>query len=278
MTCSAFTEALDPCPLECHDGKDTCFLHLSFYEPEQWFNKYIFSPYRDQYYFSSGSKLQAIYSKAILEGRVHIPRDHFRDLDSSDSPESLVDYYLLCCRQPHVDPLWSKKLFTETIKTILSMHMPDFTSILAVNTSLLYRFLDPLFNTKTRSFDYMVCYVLFGCMNQSANKGYIHLDAPISLIQYIKSHPEFIDRILLGHSKHIEALSTMVDLSDAENPIAKFLSSLPDIRKAYKQQCQEKATGLHEALSYAVWKPEMFLDHVSYRELVARWPKFAGKN
>lgn len=279
MPCSAFTDTLHPCP---HDtgsqDRDLCDIHTTFYDPDTWFDRYVFSPYREQYYFSSSVKLQAIYTKAILEGRVKITRDHFRDLETCDSPESLVDYYLLCCRQPHVDPTWSSKLFGEAIKTILTLHISELLDIIRLNPNLLYRFLDPLFGTRVRSFDFMVSYALLACMKHTTNNSYANLDRSISLIQYIKSHPEFIDRVLLGHSCHIQSLSDMVDGNDTANPIARFLGSLPQLRKAYMEQCQEKTKHLRECLSYAVWKPEMFLDHVGYGELVSRWPKFSAKS
>lgn len=272
MSCSAFT-GLDPCQRLCLKGKDICEEHLTFYVPDIWFEKYIFSIYRQQYYFSSSAKIQAIYTKAILEGRITITREHFRDLETCEHPESLVDYYLLCCQQNQVDPLWSKKLFTETIKTILAMHMPDVISIIKLNPTLLYRFLDPLFTNTYRSFDYMVSYVLFTCISLYSNKGYTNLGYPVSLLQYINTHPKFNPRIILGHSQHIENLSQIVDLKNTNDPIAAFLAGLPEQRKSYRDDRWKANMAFREELSYAVWKPEMFLDHESYAELKSRWPK-----
>ena len=280
MSCSAFTDTLDPCAAICTEGKDVCVDHIDFYDPDTWFEKYVFSGDRHTYYFSSSSKLQVIYMKGILEARVKITREHFKDLETSEHLEGLVDYYLLCCsaEKDRIDPLWSKKLFTATLRTVLSMHMPDICPIVELNPHLLYRFLDPLFATKTRSFDFMVSYVLFECIRISRaatnkGKGYANLDVAISLLQYINDHPEFNNRILLGHSQHIENLSQIIDLNDLDDPIAKFLASLPEKRQLYRDTRQETNKPLREELSYAVWKPEMYLDHECYAQMMARWQK-----
>lgn len=275
MSCSAFTDTLDPCTHVCLNSRDVCAEHIDFYDPETWFEKYVFSGDRYTYYFSSCSKLQLIYTKGVLEGRVKITRDHFKDLETNEHPEGLVDYYLLCCsaEKGRIDPLWSKKLFTATVKTILSMHMPDICPIVELNPHLLYRFLDPLFATKTHSFDFMVSYVLFECISISraaTNKGYANLDVAISLLQYIKCCPEFNNRILLGHSQHIDHLSQIIDLKGLD-PIVMFLATLPEQRQRYRDTRQEKNKTMREELSYAVWKPEMFLSLEEYKEFKARW-------
>lgn len=283
MTCQAFTDTLDPCPMACSSsGTDVCESHANFYVPETWFEKYIFSADREHYYFSSCSKIQLIYKRAILEQRIMIRRDHFRDLDTTTNPEGLVDYYLLCCSQPQVDPFWSSTLFTATVKTIVSMHMADLRPILEINPNLLYRFLDPLFNSSFRSFDYMVVRVLLLCTSMSSSEANDtrtqealgNLDGPVSLLQYINYHPKFESEILLGHSVFMENLcSTVLANKNRTTPIATFLESLPEQREFRKKELKEKNRMMREELSYAVSKPEMFLDHQAYSEFKMRWLK-----
>ena len=271
--CDAFTEYLNPCLMACsHNG--LCILHQTYYDPEEWFERHIFSPNRNLYCFSSGAKIQSIYKKAILDGRVKITRDHFRDLDTSHHPESLVDYYLICCKQPGVDPLWSKKLFNNTIKQILTMHRPDIHPIVSMNRNLLDRFLEPLFNTSYRSFEYMVSYVLFSIMSlevtDGVHKGAVNLDKSVSLLQYIKDHPKFHSEILLGQSYSIENLLQVTNPA-RDGKIVEFLRSLPDQRRAFREQRYEKNKEMREEISYAVWRPESYLGFEEYRDLKARW-------
>lgn len=270
--CNAFDNNLNPCLNEIEHGEDVCATHSTFYSPEEWFERYIFSVNRELYYFSSGSKIQAIYKKAILEGRIKITHEHFRDLESNERPYSLVDYYLLCGLQPGVDLLWSNKLFTTTVRTILAMHSPGVYPMVLANKQILNRFLDPLFST-TRSFESMVSHVLFSIMSLNTlnieESSLANLNGAVSLLQYIKTHPKFNTEILLGHAISINNLLLLNTKPD--DKIGEFLKTIPDQRKSCREMLHEKNTAMREEISYAVWRPECFLGFEEYKELKARW-------
>ena len=81
----------------------------------------------------------------------------------------------------------------------------------------------------------------------------------------------FNSRIILGHSYHIENLSQIVDLKNTNDPISVFLASLSDQRKEYREDKWKTNMDFRKELSYAVWKPEMYMDHESYSLLIKRW-------
>lgn len=271
--CNAFTDDLNPCLAACQG--DVCDEHMNFYDPDIWFERFIFSVDRLRYVFSSPAKIQLIYKKAILDGRIQITRDHFRDLDTSQSPASLVDYYLLCCKQPGVDPLWSIMLFMLSIKTILDMHHPSVHDVILTNRHLLDRFLDPLFNTK--SFDMIMAQVFFHVLANDRHRGIQTIDHPtVSLFQYIKSHPKYTE-LLWKHSYHEENLVTLIRNSKNKGPshdkVGLFLADIPAQRLAHYAKCRKQNQILREEIIYAVWNPEWYLDHEEYKGLMVRWGK-----
>ena len=267
--CSAFTDDLNPCLIPCLDG-DICLEHTDFYNPDVWFERFIFSVDRLRYVFSSPAKIQLIYKKAILDGRVKITRGHFRDLDTSQNPVGLVDYYLLCCRQPGVDPLWSNLLFKQSIKTILDMHSPRVHDVIIHNRHLLDRFLDPLFNNNRWPFDYMMAQVLFNLLNLN-HPGQHLIDHPtVSLFQYIKSHPKYQGELLWKYSVHEEHLLTLLN-GYAHEKVKAFLSGIPGQRIAHREKCSKTNQAMREEIRQAVWNPEWYLDHEDYKALVVRW-------
>ena len=269
--CNAFTYDLNPCLTTCQG--DVCDEHTNFYNPDIWFERFIFSVDRLHYVFSSAAKIQLIYKKAVLDGRIQITRDHFRDLDTSQNPASLVDYYLLCCKQPGVDPLWSIMLFMLSIKTILDMHRPGVHDVVLMNRHLLDRFLDPLFNTKP--FDMIMAQTFFHVLANDRHRGIQNIDHPtVSLFQYIKSHPKYTE-LLWKHSYHEENLVTLIHNSRNKGlsyeKVRVFLADIPAQRLAHYAKCREQNQALREEIAYAVWNPAWYLDHEEYKDLMVRW-------
>ena len=273
--CNAFTDDLNPCLMTCLDGKDVCVEHSDFYDPDIWFERFIFSIDRLRYVFSSPAKIQLIYKKAILDGRIQITRGHFRDLDTSQNPASLVDYYLLCCKQPGVDPFWSNILFKQTIKTILDMHSPRVHDVIVHNRHLLDRFLEPIFNSAKWPFDYMMAQVLFNAVTIN-HPGHQLIDHPtVSLFQYIKSHPNYQGELLWKHSVHEENLLVLLNTASlngiAKEKVNAFVSELPAERAAHREKCIKTNQAMREEIREAVWNPAWYLDHEDYNALVIRW-------
>jgi len=283
MYCNAFTDDLNPCLMSCALGSDVCILHTDFYTPEIWFERFIFSVDREIYYFSSPSKIQLLYKKSILDGRVPVTREHFQDLLSGTlEPSSLVDYYCLCCRQPGVDPFWNMTLFRATVKTILDLHKPGVYDMILPNRLTMYRFLDPLF-TNVR-FDAMAFTILYyACMLEEDSHAAHFDNKSVSMLQYLKDHPKFkiiltqyclVEEILLD----IVKASSSGTSSTVKKKVSEFLRSLLTYRQRFKVYRELTCRDMKKELVEIVYqRPELFLDVDAYKTLVATWPDY-GKH
>ena len=274
--CSAFTDDWAPCLMTRLDGRDVCVLHTDFYVPNIWFERFIFrSMGKRIYIFSSPAKVQLFYKKAILDGHIKITKHHFKDLETHPRLATLVDYYLLCCRQPGVDPFWSMTLFKKTVETILDMHKPTIHDMLHMSPNFLHRFLDPLFSNIRWSFDYMMAQILFTILGME-HEGIQNIDHPsVSLFQYIKSHPKFQSEFLWKYSVHEENLMILVNRSKsdtlAHEKIKAFLVSFP-LQRVLKRVRRHIVNGaMKKEITEAAWNPAWFLDHEEYRALATRW-------
>lgn len=281
--CSAFNRFNSPCLKHVPDGEDVCRYHVNFYKPEIWFKRFPFSKDGERtFYFSSNSKLQAIYKKGILEGRVPINKDHFTDMEQLDQHGSHVDYYLFCCQRADVDPLWSNKMFQKAITEVLNCHKQNVFWTCLANKQQLYRFLDPIFNNPSRAFSYMVCNTLYVSMmlestkNNGRSSAGANLDnTEVSLIQYIKSHPKFTD-FLWEHTDKEEKILALTNNKKAEvgschEKIKAFLESLAGERLSLREAKTTAMAPLREEIVAAVYEPAMFMDFQEYRELKIRW-------
>ena len=256
--CKAFDDSYNPCLNYTDHSHIVCKDHQGFYQASNWFHRYPLNPSGEDDYFSfSSDKLKKVYKTAILEGHIKITQEHFRDLVVSGKPlESLIDYYLLCCLQPGVDPLWSINLFHQTCKEIVFCHTEAVYPLVQQDKNFLYRFLDPLFNNKERTFDLIFYYILWNITScehiwKVPFDVPIHLDNPtVSLIQYIKAHPKFSNEFLWKDSIHYENMMNLISTKQSgmrltSRTIMKFLQSIPDLRneQKFKQKMafQEKA-------------------------------------
>lgn len=259
----AFCKAFDSRQNPCLNPGDLCQDHLDFYDT--WFQRYPLAD--NDYFFSSSEKVKKVYTTAILENRVKITREHFEDLVNTGKPiESLVDYYLLCCLQKDVDPLWNMALFNQTCKEIVLCHTKPVYSLVQKDKHFLYRFLDPLFNS-SRSFDTILYYILWNITSwehiwKSSHDVPIYLDNPeVSLIQYIKAHPrfssEFIWKDSIQHENMMNLISKKITgMGSTSKLVMKFLETVPDLRAEEKLKrkkvFQERA---NEIISVA-WAPQ----------------------
>ena len=281
--CSAFNRFNSPCLNHVSGGNDVCHRHVNFYKPDVWFARFPFSPEGQRaFYFSSGAKLQAIYKKGIIEGRVPIDRTHFTDIEQHDKNGNLVDYYLLCCLNEDVDPLWNTKMFQKAIIEIMNCHKQGVFSNILANKNLLYRFLDPIFNSSFRSFSYMVYNTLYTAImmesikNTGNNSAGVNLDnVEVSLLQYIKSHPKFTD-FIWEHSDKEEKVLALANNKKAEadschEKIKIFLESLAGEREQLRVSKTAVMAPLRQEIIAAVWHPSMFMDFKEYQELKSRW-------
>ena len=270
--CKAFDANHNPCPQSVETGQITCSDHTDFYTPRIWFNQYPLNIVDDDdYFFSSNEKLKTVYNTAILEGLVKITQEHFQDLVECGKPiESLIDYYLLCCKQPGVDPLWNFHLFNETSKQIMNCHTSRIYDMIQEDKSILYRLLDPIFNNDVRDFDSILYHLLYNLTSKdkmithSINE-HIHLDnQSVSLIQYIEDHPKFSSEFLWKHSKYNESLISMISSGNTSenstsNKILTFLLSLPDKRRVFYESRKAAFKEKADEIISITWAPERFL-------------------
>lgn len=272
MHCNAFTDTHEPCLTPVHTERGVCSEHTDYYDEDRWLNRFPFNPDLDYaYYFCTRKKLKHIYHKAILEKYIVIKENHFKDLLRFGDPiETLQDYYLLCCMQPGVDPLWSIKIFKRVVQTMVDT-LTFSHDLVKENKDLLYRHLDPLFNNDVRSFDSIVYRVLYYMtqVNISATLKMMMIDpidTPLnSLIQYIKDHPKFKSEFVWKESKYKEAMLKMLSQQDytTETIQAKVIDIVQDLsEEAIKIRESRKKDFLpmaDEIVSLS-WAPERFVD------------------
>jgi hypothetical protein len=267
--CSAFDRFNNPCLNEISNNDDVCISHNTFYTPSIWFDRYVFGP--RSYSFSAPSKTQAVYLSAILNKRIPITQLHFKQLETSGKSHSeLLDYYLLCCRQKGVDPLWSNTFFNLTVNSIIKLHTPALYDLIQLNRRLLDQFLDPLFNS-SRSFESIMFYILFRIILHSKSlhaEASIHIDNPhVSLLQYIQSHTAFKREFLWMYSNYEDTLLKLLSCADTgkhTSPIYQkiktFIETFPSMRKIEREI---KAREFHYTkleLMDIAWHPSRFLD------------------
>lgn len=281
--CNAFDRFNSPCVSEIPEGCDVCEQHTYFYGP-QWLERFPFAPEPNSrmFFFTSSSKIKAIYVKAIVEGRVKVTRDHIKRLEEYGPSESCIDYYAICCMQNGVDPLSSPRLFTQVVKQILNFHRPMVYDAIRADPQLLTRFLNPLLNTTYRSFGNMVCHILY-CAYRLATPADLvqNIDAAISLIQEIKNHPKFSSEFLWEHSNTEEKLINMLLYSKAEpgsvqEKIKKFFMDMKGLRQDAQLKQRNLFSGKKEEILALAWSPDRFRQWCLDTEEMARFLEYSN--
>lgn len=280
--CNAFDRFNSPCLSEISDGCDVCEQHTYFYGP-QWFERFPFAPEPNSrmFYFSSSSKIKAIYTKAILEGRVKITPDVLRRIEDEEYVHHSGDFYALCCMRDGFDPLMSPRLFTQVVKEILHCHTSLVYDATRGDPYLLTRFLDPLLNTKFRSFGNMVCHILY-CVYRLAPSNDVarNIDAPISLFQQIKSHPKFTSEFLWEHSDSEEKLMNMLSYSKADPPsvqwkVKEFFKNMRNLRQEAQETQRASFSEKRDEILAIAWNPDRFAKWCLDTEEVVRVLEYA---
>ena len=282
-TCAAFTLLNLPCKNHVANLSEVCATHENFYKPENWFKQYPLSSISSRHYWSDcHSDLKEIYRIGILEGRIAVTQDHMKDLEASARDVSLIDYYLLCCQRPEVDPLWSPKLFSRAIINVINAHRPRVFDRTLLDHNLLLRYLDPIFNGTTRSFSYMVYSVLYYVImletkhfaGQSSSARNLD-NEQTSLLHYIETHPKF-SSLLWEHSDKEENLRCIIKSREpiqgsCHEKIKGFIERLSVLRAKQRESQIAKISGIREALRDCLFHPSMILDVQEYKDLQSRW-------
>jgi len=227
------------------------------------------------FFFSAGSKVKAIYQKAIVERRVIVTRAHIKELEERVPLHVGVDYYLLCCMQDGVDPLSSPKFFTQAIKEILRCHENMIYDTIRADPALLRRFLEPLLNSKYRSFSNMVCHILYCAYRIKNTRASQSIDGTVSLIQEIKNHPKFNSEFVWEHSMSEERLVNMLIYSKAEpnsvqEKIKKFFTDMRGVRTAAHERQRVSFEPKKEEIMALAWSPQRFANWCLDTEEMAR--------
>jgi len=280
--CNAFDRFNSPCLSEVPHGCDVCEQHTYFYGP-QWLERFPFAPEPNarMFFFSSPSKIKAIYVKAIVEGRVKITRDDIKRLEDYGPSESCIDYYTICCMQDGVDPLSSPKLFTQVVKQIVNFHRPMVYDAIRADPQLLTRFLNPLLDTSYRSFGNMVCHILYCAYRLKTSNDLVqNIDATVSLIQEIKNHPKFSSEFLWEHSDTEEKLINMLLYSNAEpgsiqEKIKKFFMEMKGLRQEAQIKQRKLFSDKREEIVALAWSPERFRQWCLDTEEVTRFLEYS---
>jgi len=279
--CNAFDRFNSPCLAEVSEDCDVCTQHTYFYGP-QWFDRFPFAPEPNQrmFFFSASSKVKAIYQKAIVEKRVIVTRSHIKDLEDNVSPHLGVDYYLLCCMQNGVDPLYSPKFFTQAIKEIVRYHEDINYDTVRADPDILRRFLNPLLNSNYRTFSNMVCHIMYCAYRIKNSRASKNIDGTVSLLEEIKHHPKFISEFLWEHSNTEEKLVNMFLCNDAEpaslqGKIKKFFTDMRALRSAAHEKQRISFQPKKEEIMALAWSPERFTQWCLDTEEMARFLKYS---
>lgn len=275
--CNAFDRFNSPCLAEVPDGCDVCSQHTYFYGP-QWFDRFPFAPEPNSrmFFFSAPSKIKAIYEKAIIERRVIVTRSHIKDLEDNVPLHVGVDYYLLCCMQDDMDPLSSPKFFTQAVKDILNCHKGVIYDTVRADPGLLRRFLNPLLNTKYRSFGNIVCHILYSAYRMRDNSDVSkNINGVVSLLQEIKGHPKFNSEFVWEHNTSEEKLVNILLYNKAEpgsvqEKIKTFFSEMRSLRAAAHERQRLSFEPKKEEIMALAWSPQRFTQWCLDTEEMAR--------
>lgn len=288
--CNAFDRLHNPCLNEIRDGTSVCQQHENFYT-HGWFDRYVFrlEPNPTKFFFTSSEKIKNVYKKAILGSHVQVTRQHFRDIEVLLNPVSdFVDYYLLCCMQSNVDPLWSSKLFEASIKKIVAIHNDN----LLLNRKTMNDYLNPIFSTSVRSFSSMLFYTIYYIVRlddqlvRSLYAAAQNFDTPeASFLQYVKAHPSFKKELLWSNSfveENILALllNKVAPPGSIHDKLLSFLKSLPQLRILERERHRDEFRPLGQEIVETAWNPDRSLqwclsidEAKRYKEEYSKWGK-----
>jgi len=287
MHCNAFTDTHQPCLTPVDTDRGICSEHTDYYDEDVWLNRFPFNPDLDYaYYFCTRKNLKQIYHKAILEKYIVIKENHFKDLLRFGDPiETLQDYYLLCCMQPGVDPLWSIRIFKRVVQTTVdTMVFSD--DLVKENKDVLYRHLDPLVNNDVRSFDSILYRILYYMtqvsLSASSKKKLLDcIDSPSgSIIQYFKDHPKFKKEFIWKESKYKEAMIKMLSQQEytgdtIQGKIIQIVQNLSEEATQIRESRKKEFRPMADEIVSLTWAPERFVDWClsvdEQDELRSRW-------
>lgn len=282
--CNGFHENLNPCLNEVLEPRGLCVSHTNYYTTDtEFLNKIHYKGF----YLSSKEKAMNVFKKAILEGFITVTQKHVMNLLSITRPlEDLLVYYLICCMQPGVDPLWSTTFFKKIVLEIVSSHSDITYSLLEENPNRLYCLLDPFFNNTSRSFDSILYNLLYYVSQLEISQPLRFKKVPninnpkVSLLQYILDHPRFREEFSWTHSIHGEKFISLISSSNVSSDglsrtILDFLLSLDEKRKAVRESRGHAFKEKKEEILSLAWAPERFRDWCltpgETHALLSRW-------
>lgn len=267
--CNGFHENLNPCLNEVLEPRGLCVDHTNYYTSDTEFLNKI---YYNGFYLSSREKTMNVFKKAILEGFIRVTQKHLMNLLYISRPlEDLLDYYLICCMQPGVDPLWSTTFFKKIVLEIVSCHSNMTYFLLEENPSKLYSLLNPFFNNTSRSFDSILYNLLYYVSQLEITeplrfKKVDNISNPkVSLLQYILDHPRFRDEFSWTHSIYSEKFISLISSSNHSidgltSKILEFLVRLDEKRKAIRESRKDMFKEKRDEILSIAWAPERFCD------------------
>lgn len=105
--CCAFTKSHVQCKLRKDKSGNFCFMHPNYFT--DWFDQN--PPLRG--IRTVCERIRSMHKEVITNGYVEITQDLLCSLKSE--PYAYVDYYVLCCQNPRVDPMWVPEMLHHAI-------------------------------------------------------------------------------------------------------------------------------------------------------------------
>jgi hypothetical protein len=196
-TCSAFTR-YTPCSHKVDKEFSVCSQHTDFYNESRWLQEYILEPYdskRDSFTLVINNCITNVIRKAILEKHIIVTKEHLETVYTRMGTASL-DYYLLCCNQSQVDPLWIWPLWEEFCIMIYLRHQSILSDVVKGDPRFLYEYLKSIFDPPSRShclselFFELVVIELSPKYKKYAKYISTRINNPNgSLLQFLSNHP-----------------------------------------------------------------------------------------
>jgi len=280
--CNAFDDDHNPCLNQVSWARGICGEHSEFYEPTKWFKHYINGDPNLIYSEHSTSKVRAIHKKAILDKYIIITQPYLKQLEQIPTILTL-EFYILCCRQEGVDPMWSNKLYVHAIEKIVHCHSAAVYPLIKENRHFLDTFVVPLLNNTTRQIDsviYTMLYTIASCVVKvSIDPSALYIDNPeVSVLQIIQDHPRFKNEFLWIHSEMEDKLRDILSSTKhypLHTKLLAFLDTLPEKRKVARESRKVSFSETAQEIVEVAWNPtrsmEWYLDINELGEIKKRW-------
>ena len=287
--CNAFDDDHNPCLNQVSWARGICGEHASYYEPAKWFDRFIHGNLNLIYSEHCSSKVKAMYKKAILDKYVPITQTLLKQIE--ETPNLIgIEFYLLCCRQAGVDPMWSNKLYVHTIEKIVHCHCAAVYPLIKENRHCLDDLVLPLLNNTTRQIDFIICtmlYTIARCVVKitiDPSAPYIY-DPQVSVLQIIQDHPRFKGEFLWMHSEMEDRIRDILSSTKhypLHTKLLAFLETLPEKREAARESRKAGFSEKAQEIIEVSWNPsrpfEWYLDMEEVQELKERWHNSIEKN